>query len=231
MMEHSSQAIPTMKNLAVALIKAKDSFSPILKTKLNPFFKSKYADLEDVLDAITPALSANNLVIVQPTSIREDGRIILQTLLIHESGESLESQMLLPDNNDPQKLASSMTLLRRHSIVSLLALACEVDDDGNAAQPGKGNSGSAGGRPPSSPPPASPSTADVLAVTRNKQIKELYESLHLTQVEVGQLIKDNFRNKVGEMSVDEYTRLLGLIKKLAEINKERDANYEASAAA
>ena len=199
-----------MKNLAIALIKAKESFAPILKTKNNPFFKSKYADLEDVLDAITASLSANNLVIVQPTRVRDDGRIVLQTLLIHESGESLESEMLLPDNNDPQKLASAMTLLRRHSIVSLLALACEVDDDGNGAQPGRNTTTAA----------KTTTTADALAVGRNRQIEDLYTSLRLTRVEVGELISDNFKSKVGDMSVDEYTRLLGLIKKLAEIKKE-----------
>ena len=97
-----------MKNLAAALIKAKESFAPILKTKNNPFFKSKYADLEDVLDAITPSLCANQLCIVQPTRITDSGRTILITKLIHaESGEELSGEVLLPENNDPQKLASN----------------------------------------------------------------------------------------------------------------------------
>lgn len=201
-----------MKNLAIALIKAKDSFSPILKTKLNPFFKSKYADLEDVLDAITPALSANNLVIIQPTKISESGRIILQTILIHESGESIESEILLPENTDPQKLASSLTLLRRHSIVSLLALACEIDDDGNAAQSNR-TATSATTTTQQSPP--AKTTTDSISITRNAQLKELYTKLNLSQADVGELIRDNFTNKVGEMSINEYARLQMLINKLA----------------
>jgi len=190
-----------MKNLAAALIKAKESFAPILKTKNNPFFKSKYADLEDVLDAITPSLCANQLCIVQPTRITDSGRTILITKLIHaESNEELTGEILLPENNDPQKLASSLTLLRRHAIISLLALAAEVDDDGNA---GSGNKQS-----------AAPSLTEI----RNAEIQELYTKLKLTRDDVGKIITNNFNCKVGAMTPAQYANLKNMIFTLGEVN-------------
>ena len=198
-----------MKNLATALIKAKESFAPILKTKNNPFFKSKYADLEDVLDAITPSLCANQLCIVQPTRITDSGRTILITKLIHaESGEELSGEVLLPENNDPQKLASSLTLLRRHAIISLLALAAEVDDDGNA---GSGN------KQTTSQPPA-PS----LTETRNAEIQELYTKLKLTRDDVGKIITNNFNCKVGMMTPSQYTSLKQMIYTLGRVGAENE---------
>lgn len=197
-----------MKNLTAALIKAKESFAPILKTKNNPFFKSKYADLEDVLDAITPSLCANQLCIVQPTRITDPGRTILITKLIHaESGEELSGEVLLPENSDPQKLASSLTLLRRHAIISLLALAAEVDDDGNA---GSGNKQTTS---QSTQPPA-----PTLTETRNAEVQELYTKLKLTRDDVGKIITNNFNCKVGAMTPSQYTSLKQMISTLAEVN-------------
>lgn len=122
-----------MKNIAAALIKAKTKFEAIHKNKLNPHFKSRYVSLDGILEVITEPLCEVGIVLIQPTIIR-DGFTVLSTQLIHaESGESIESELIIPNQSDPQKLGSAMTYYRRFSICSLLAIAADDDDDGNTA--------------------------------------------------------------------------------------------------
>lgn len=122
-----------MKSIVAALILAKSQFKDIHKNKVNPHFKSKYASLDLILEAITVPLSNAGLVLIQPTIIR-DGSIVLSTQLIHaESGESIESELVIPAQSDPQKLGSALTYYRRFSICTLLAIAADDDDDGNTA--------------------------------------------------------------------------------------------------
>lgn len=121
------------KLVAAALIRAKVNFPPIYKTSSNPHFKSKYAPLDAILEAIDAPLSQAGLVLIQPTIIR-DGVTILSTQLIHaESGDSIASELVIPTQSDPQKLGAALTYYRRFSICSLLAIAAEADDDGAAA--------------------------------------------------------------------------------------------------
>lgn len=122
-----------LKNIAAAMILARAKFPAIHKNKLNPHFKNKYASLDSIIDAITPALCEAGVLLIQPTIIR-DGLIILSTQLIHgESGESIESELIVPPQSDPQKLGSALTYYRRFSICSLLSIAADDDDDGDTA--------------------------------------------------------------------------------------------------
>ena len=123
-----------MKLITTALIAAKAQFKPIHKNKVNPHYKSKYATLDEILEAIAPALLANNLLLIQPTLVK-DNSTVLKTILIHaESGEQLESELTIPAITDPQKLGAAMTYYRRFSICSLLAIAPDDDDDGTTAK-------------------------------------------------------------------------------------------------
>ncbi len=129
-----------MKELIPALIKARRQFKPIKKDKTNPFFKSKYADLDSVLESVNEALNDNGLLVSQSVSLitlTENGEIsplpILTTTLWHESGESLESaEYPLPRTDDPQKLGSAITYARRYQLCALLNITAE-DDDGNSS--------------------------------------------------------------------------------------------------
>jgi hypothetical protein len=120
-----------MMLLVTALAKARAEFDAVTKNAANPFFKSKYADLSEVIGAITPALSANGLVVVQPIEQTEQG-LLLRTQLYHVGGGVIESTFAIPENKDIQKLGSSITYIRRYSLSSLFGVAPE-DDDGNAA--------------------------------------------------------------------------------------------------
>jgi hypothetical protein len=122
-----------MKNIAKALIAAKQNFPPIYKNAINPHFKNKYATLDAILESIDKPLGDAGIVLVQPTVVR-DGILFLSTQLIHaESGEAIESELIIPPQSDPQKLGSALTYYRRFSICSILAIAAEIDDDGNTA--------------------------------------------------------------------------------------------------
>ncbi len=121
-----------MQELIKALIKAKSEFKPIRKDRTNPDFKRKYATLDSVLEAVTPALNKYGLAVIQTTAIIE-GKPCLQTHLYHESGESISSPYPLPEISDPQKLGAAITYARRYALCAILSVTAEDDDDGNTA--------------------------------------------------------------------------------------------------
>jgi hypothetical protein len=100
----------------------------ISKDSTNPYFKSKYFDVNALLRQITPMLQEEGLLLLQPIKQGEVASIIIDV----DSGEKIESAMTLPDMTDPQKIGSAITYYRRYTLQSLLALQAE-DDDGNQA--------------------------------------------------------------------------------------------------
>jgi len=102
------------------------------KDKKNPFFKSSYADLASVFEAIRVPFAENGLAVTQTMELLDGFRQALVTTLLHCSGESIQSKMVLPDIADPQKLGSAITYYRRYSLMAIAGIPAE-DDDGNAA--------------------------------------------------------------------------------------------------
>jgi hypothetical protein len=124
----------TISNLAKALTGFNAEVSKISKDASNPFFKNKYSTLDTIIDEIRPILQKNGLNIMQmPQS--KDGEVALTTLLLHDSGEYIESPVLLMKavKNDPQGIGSCITYARRYSLASFLSLNTGEDDDGNKA--------------------------------------------------------------------------------------------------
>jgi len=123
-----------MKNIATALVKAKQAFGPALKSKDNPFFKSKYADLSACLNAVDDACLAAGIVVYQETFEDSTG-VTVETVFLHESGESLRCGKLhVPAaKQDPQGYGSALSYARRYSLMTACGIAAE-DDDGNASQ-------------------------------------------------------------------------------------------------
>ena len=120
----------SITNLAKAILKFNENVGKIHKTSTNPFFKSKYASLPDILSGISEPLQEAGLVVTQ----LPDG-MSLTTMLIHaESGEYIcGSSEMKPVKNDPQSLGSAITYNRRYSLGAILNLNIDVDDDGNKA--------------------------------------------------------------------------------------------------
>ena len=102
------------------------------KSSVNPHFKSKYADLAEILNTVRPIFSANNIAIVQMPSF-ESGVASVETMLVHESGEFISSVCFSPvSKQDAQGVGSAITYLRRYSLAAMAGIAQE-DDDGNHA--------------------------------------------------------------------------------------------------
>lgn len=125
------------KQVSAALVKAQKAFGPALKSSSNPHFKSKYADLAACVEAVIEALNANGIAMMQRTLPCESG-VTVETVFIHESGESLTSGPLhVPAaKSDPQGYGSALTYARRYSLMAACGIAPE-DDDGNAASKGR----------------------------------------------------------------------------------------------
>jgi len=121
-----------MKEIAAALVKAQKAFGPALKTSTNPAFRSKYAKLENCIEAVIDALNDNGIMLMQNTHENVDG-IMVETIFLHESGEQLSNgKLFVPAaKNDPQGFGSALTYARRYSLMAACGIAPE-DDDGNA---------------------------------------------------------------------------------------------------
>tara|TARA_B100000949_G_scaffold135172_1_gene119058 strand:- start:1373 stop:2008 length:636 start_codon:yes stop_codon:yes gene_type:complete len=120
-------------HLSAALVKAQAEVESALKFSTNPHYGSPYADLTSVLTAIKPVLAKHGLAMVQYPGYGGD-IVTMITLLIHESGEWLQSPVAsIPiTKKDPHGAMSGYTYLRRGCASSLMALIAD-DDDGNAA--------------------------------------------------------------------------------------------------
>jgi hypothetical protein len=135
--------------LNAALAKAQAELQHAIKERTNPAFKSQYADLASVLDAVRP-LAAHGIAVTHYMAPQPDPRVVsLHTVLRHSSGEQLDTGAVTMTAKDsgPQSVASAITYARRYGVM----LACGIapgdnsDDDGNAAQ------GLAPSKPTSSP--------------------------------------------------------------------------------
>jgi hypothetical protein len=118
-----------MKNIATALVKAQMEMTTPKKGSVNPFFKNKYADLNDVLAAVVPALNNNGIVVLQPL-VNIDGKNFVKTVLMHESGETFESlaEIFCSKQNDAQSYGSGVSYSRRYALSSICGIGSEDDD-------------------------------------------------------------------------------------------------------
>lgn len=122
----------TLSKLAPALVDAQASMAGATKSAANPFFKSKYANLEEVIKVVKDAFAKNGLSFVQ-FPVSEEGHAGVETIIIHESGEFISNQFLLKcAKSDPQGMGSAITYARRYGLQSACGIPSE-DDDGNAA--------------------------------------------------------------------------------------------------
>lgn len=117
------------QDLFAALAKAQGEMDNAIMGSKNPFFKSNYASLADIVNASRPAMAKNGLSIAQPIVI-EDGKQILVTVLAHASGQWIESRMLInPPKTDIQSFGSYVSYLRRYCIAALCGIVTENEDN------------------------------------------------------------------------------------------------------
>ena len=127
-MNHSE----TIGKIAAAMVKAQKEMGSASKSANNPFFKSKYADFNEVRATVMPCLNANGIAVFQ-TPGNDNDRITVETTLVHESGEWVSGIVSLkPKLDDPQGAGSAITYARRYGLSAICALGSE-DDDGEGA--------------------------------------------------------------------------------------------------
>jgi len=126
----------SIKNISTALAVFHIKMDVIKKDAKNPFFKSTYASLSNILDAIKIPLAESDLSFSQHP-MGENG---MSTILMHKSGEWLGSHFTMkPMKNDPQGIGSCITYMRRYALAAILGLNIDEDDDGNQASGNLGN--------------------------------------------------------------------------------------------
>ena len=108
------------------LLEVQKEVGAISKDSKNPFFKSKYFDINKLIEVVNPVLSDKGIGLLQPI---QDNKV--QSVLVDsESGDSVKSELELPNLTDPQKVGSCISYYRRYTLSSLLGLQAE-DEDGN----------------------------------------------------------------------------------------------------
>ncbi len=125
--------------LASALVKAQAAMKPASMNKINPHFKSKYADLASVIESVRKPLTDNGLAFTQVIKFwgEADGEATgayLVTKILHTSGQWICSDYPLPQGATPQQMGSALTYARRYSLSAITGTAADEDDDGDKAE-------------------------------------------------------------------------------------------------
>jgi hypothetical protein len=144
-----------MKSIQNKLLKFQEKVGAIKKDSQNPFFKSSYFNIDTLLGTIKPILNEVGLVLLQPLTTLDGKPALVTKILDSESEESIEGTVVLPENNDAQKMGGIITYFRRYCIQSMLSLEAE-DDDGNMASHGQNSTKSMPPKPPANKPPVIP---------------------------------------------------------------------------
>lgn len=119
--------------LAKALALAQGEMKNAVMNRRNDYFKSRYATLGSIWDAVRAALPKHGLSVTQATEIR-GGDIVLVTTLLHESGQFITSEFPIIFSGKPQDMGSQLTYTKRYQLSAIVGMAADEDDDGNEAE-------------------------------------------------------------------------------------------------
>lgn len=198
---------------AKAFVQGQKATEAVKKAASNPAFKSKYADLSEVVEATVPALNSAGIGVIQAPEFNGD-MVSVTTIFIHESGASLTGVLKLrPSKLDPQGVGSAITYARRYSLLAMTGAAPE-DDDGNAAS---GPRQDRHREPPAAP---GPSAAAQYAADQLRQTKTKDEFTHFWNTQ-----KEGLRE---QLSDGDYAHVIGVMK--AEAKRFADKPAEKPAA-
>lgn len=224
------QKSESIASLAKALAQFQKEVKQPKKDADNPFFKSKYVPLDNVVDAINECGPKHGLSFTQwPTVHPENGRIGVTTMILHESGEWMEFDPLYmnSEKDTAQGAGSVITYARRYSLSAAYGLASETDDDGNEAS-GDPNKPSQPRQQPTQTNTQTPSrtatqgqpNASVKLVTE-PQSKLLTNKARLAEVGLDH-VSDFLGYEVNDFKQVHMADINKLIKKLDELKVELD---------
>lgn len=155
----------TIGQLAAALAAAQGKMKAASMNAQNPFFKSKYADLGAIIEAIRPVLAENGLSFTQ-TPFVDSGTVTLETTIMHASGEWLSSAMSVAIADEKgmsfvQAMGKAITYLRRYALASMFGVYADEDDDGNESVTKAASKLAGNGKQAQPEPPAPVEVADI----------------------------------------------------------------------
>lgn len=204
----------TTPKLTAALAKAQESIKGAVKGKANPHFKSKYADLAALWDAVREPLTKNGLAVIHATRVTEGG-VVLRSTLLHTSGEERFTELpLMTARPGMQDLMAALTYGKRGNLGSLTGVVAEdEDDDGNTA------AGHTPGATKDTSPPAQVKAKSVLPAEPPANVKAAVTKWIDTQIEAvsecasmdSLLAWENETSKEGETNLAKMDRILGSV--------------------
>lgn len=168
----------------------------------NPFFKSKYVPLENIISVTEKPLAKYGLAVMQwaTTDIDEDRKLLVNiyTSLAHSSGQYIDYDplTLYPQKADPQGIGSTITYGKRYAYSSILGIASDVDDDGNEA------SGLVEKQNSTSKPTAKKATAEQVKLLATYPTERLEKALEFYKV-----------NELKDLTVVQASQILTKFKK------------------
>jgi len=197
MINHSEQ----ISNIAAALLKAQRDIGHVLKAADNPYYKSHYADLTAVIDSVKDPLNKNGIAFLQAVDSDNEGKPVIDTILLHESGQYLSTitPVFCKKPDDPQAFGSGVTYSKRYALQAILGLPTEDDDAEKATDRGSEQRKPAAHKAPTTPaaytPPATPATtpaANKEAIkAANKTLVEQaffeYQTVHANEMPDGKI--------------------------------------------
>jgi len=132
--EEPAQApVQPHSTLAKALVAAQKDMPKVEPDGINPHFKSRFVTLGHLIAKARPVINKHGIAVAQFPSADAEGKPTLVTILMHESGETLQFDApLFLSKNDPQGQGSAITYMRRYALASALGISDQEDDDGNA---------------------------------------------------------------------------------------------------
>jgi len=197
----------TIGELGKALAAAQGSMKAAPKDAINPFFKSHYADLASVWDTARKPLADNGLSVTQTTQMDGD-KIILETTLLHQSGEWISGNLALkPTKDDPQGQGSAITYARRYALSAIIGISTE-DDDGNEASKQAPKTAPMTNRTP--PPPQTPQAASPIKAEAQPEaskwphLEKLGDLMHRANIDYNIKLADIYAD-LGVKGVKEIT--------------------------
>jgi hypothetical protein len=178
------------ENIMQALVAALPELESAKKNKANPAFKSKYADLGAVIEAIQPI--SNHGLWFRQVAHQSDGGVAVETLYIHEGGELSAGTVFVPsDKSNAHGYGSANSYARRYGLQLAFGLATE-DDDGNAAS-------------------AAPAKASKLI--NLDQLAEVHDLINETKSDAAAICKKLKVNSLTDMTQEQYAYVTGVLEK------------------
>lgn len=178
-----------ISELAKALATAQGELENASKNSSNPHFKSRYADLAEVLNTVRPVFASHGLSITQhPDYV--DGIVEVETMLLHSSGQYMVSSVKVPTQKmDAQGVGSAITYARRYALSAIAGVAQEDDDAESAV-----------GRTKPNKPEVTldPNTVRLFSeATSITELQEVWNSIPVGQRSAYTYLKDSAKERIG----------------------------------